>query len=78
MDNYPLVILINNGSASASEIVAGALKDHGKLLYWELEVLEKVCSVNNSVPENGAIRLTTSRYYTLVAYRFKLKVLSQI
>ena len=65
LDNYPLVILINNGSASASEIVAGALKDHGRAIILGTRSFGKgsVQSIM-PVPENGAIRLTTSRYYT--------------
>ena len=65
LDGYPLVILINNGSASASEIVAGALKDHGRAIILGKRSFGKgsVQSVI-PVPENGAIRLTTSRYYT--------------
>mgnify|MGYP001179095527 CR=1 FL=1 len=65
LDDYPLVILINNGSASASEIVAGALKDHGRAIILGTRSFGKG-SVQSiiPVPENGAIRLTTSRYYT--------------
>ncbi len=65
LENYPLVILINNGSASASEIVAGALKDHGRAIILGTRSFGKG-SVQSIIPisNSGAIRLTTSRYYT--------------
>ncbi len=65
LDNDPLVILINNGSASASEIVAGALKDHGRAIILGTRSFGKG-SVQSIIPisNSGAIRLTTSRYYT--------------
>ncbi len=61
----PLVVLINSGSASASEIVAGALKDHGRAIILGTRSFGKG-SVQSIIPlpGNGAIRLTTSRYYT--------------
>ncbi len=65
ISNQPLVILINSGSASASEIVAGALKDHGRAIVLGTRSFGKG-SVQSiiPIPGNGAIRLTTSRYYT--------------
>ena len=65
ISNQPLIVLINSGSASASEIVAGALKDHGRAIILGTRSFGKG-SVQSIVPipGNGAIRLTTSRYYT--------------
>ncbi len=59
-----LVILINNGSASASEIVAGALKDHKRAILIGEHTYGKG-SVQSIIPlkNNGAIRLTVSKYY---------------
>jgi carboxyl-terminal processing protease len=61
----PLVVLINDGSASASEIVAGALKDHQRAILMGTRSFGKG-SVQTIVPlpGHGAMRLTTSRYYT--------------
>ena len=63
--DYPIVVLINNGSASASEIVAGALKDHGRALILGTQSFGKG-SVQTITPlENGgALTLTTALYYT--------------
>lgn len=63
--NLPLVILINNGSASASEIVAGALQDHKRAIILGTKSFGKgsVQTVMH-VGDYGAIRLTTARYYT--------------
>ena len=65
LNDQPLVILINSGSASASEIVAGALKDHGRAIILGTRSFGKG-SVQSiiPIPGNGAIRLTTARYYT--------------
>lgn len=62
---YPLVILVNGGSASASEIVAGAMQDHGRGLVLGTQSFGKG-SVQTITPlENGgAITLTTALYYT--------------
>ena len=64
-DGAPLVVLVNAGSASASEIVAGALKDHGRALLVGRRTYGKG-SVQTVVPlsHGGAVKLTTSRYFT--------------
>nr|WP_319514601.1 S41 family peptidase [uncultured Cohaesibacter sp.] len=62
---HPLIVLINGGSASASEIVAGALSDHHRATLIGSKSFGKG-SVQTIIPlsNNGAIRLTTARYYT--------------
>ena len=64
-DGKPIVVLINGGSASASEIVAGALQDHRRALVLGTKSFGKG-SVQTIIPlaGHGAMRLTTSRYYT--------------
>jgi len=60
----PLIVLINNGSASASEIVAGALKDHKRAIILGSNTYGKG-SVQSIIPLNngGGIRITISKYY---------------
>ena len=63
--SVPLVVLINGGSASASEIVAGALQDHKRAVLMGTQTFGKA-SVQTVLPlsNNTAIKLTTARYYT--------------
>ena len=65
IDGKPMIVLINSGSASASEIVAGALKDHSRAIIVGTRSFGKG-SVQSIIPlsGNGAMRLTTARYYT--------------
>jgi len=64
-EGLPIVVLINDGSASASEIVAGALQDHRRAILLGTKSFGKG-SVQTIIPlgNHGAMRLTTARYYT--------------
>lgn len=65
LDTAPLIVLVNRGSASASEIVSGALQDHGRAIIVGTQTFGKG-SVQTILPlSNGtAVKLTTARYFT--------------
>ncbi|MEK6281112.1 MAG: S41 family peptidase [Acidobacteriota bacterium] len=64
-EDVPLVVLINRGSASASEIVAGAIQDHGRgLIVGETSFGKGLVQHVFQLPFNTGLTLTTARYYT--------------
>jgi len=65
LDGAPIVVLVDNGTASAAEIVAGALKDNHRALIMGRRTFGK-CSVQTVLPldDTRAVKLTTARYYT--------------
>ena len=65
INDAPVVVLVNGGSASAAEIVAGALQDHKRAIIMGTRTFGKG-SVQSVIPVNngGALKLTTARYYT--------------
>lgn len=65
LDGVPIIVLVNGGTASAAEIVAGALQDHGRATLVGTRSFGKG-SVQSIIPLgfDGAMRLTTARYYT--------------
>ena len=65
LDGAEMIILVNNGSASAAEIVTGALQDHGRALIVGTETFGKgLVQTVMPLSKGRAIKLTTSRYYT--------------
>jgi len=65
LSGAPLVVLVNGGSASASEIVAGAMQDHERGIIMGTKTFGKgSVQTIQDLPAGGAVKLTTSRYYT--------------
>lgn len=65
LDGKPLVVLVNGGSASASEIVAGAMQDHNRAIIMGTKTFGKgSVQTIQDLQTGGAVKLTTSRYFT--------------
>jgi len=65
LDGSPLVVLVNGGSASASEIVAGAMQDHNRAIIMGSKTFGKgSVQTIQDLQTGGAVKLTTSRYFT--------------
>ncbi|MFA4910812.1 MAG: S41 family peptidase, partial [Desulfobacteria bacterium] len=63
--DYPIIVIVNAGSASASEIVAGALQDHGRALILGVQTFGKATVQSiYSLEDGSGLRLTIGRYYT--------------
>ena len=65
LDGAPLIVLVNGGSASASEIVAGAMQDHSRGIIMGTKTFGKgSVQTIQDLPGGGAVKLTTARYFT--------------